>query len=135
MTFSRPKRVRSILRTVNFSGLIALLLWATTAQAAERQFSLMLKAGNPANGVQTFKVSQDDRVSVTISADKKTELHLHGYDVKVTAQPAMPGQLEFIAKISGRFPLTVHRHHSAKQKGLKLTADHGAVAYVEVHPK
>jgi len=104
-------------------------------EAAEQQFQLSLKAGSPENGVQTFKVRQNDRVLVTISTDRKAELHLHGYDVKIAAQPALPGQLDFIAKISGRFPLTIHSHHPANQKGLKLTGGHGAVAYVEVHPK
>jgi hypothetical protein len=73
----------------------------------------------------TARVRQGQTVAITWTADRPTELHLHGYDLGVTATPEEPRVMRFEASIPGRFPVEVHERGGG----------HAVVLYVEVLPR
>jgi hypothetical protein len=79
----------------------------------------------------TVRVVQGEQVEITVSCDQSAELHLHGYDLSVEPQPGTPATFAFVAKIAGRFPVEAHRMGSAGKERRR----HGALFYVEVHPR
>ena len=73
--------------------------------------------------VRTIRVSRDDVVEIMWSADKRTGLHLHGYDIESVVEPHAPTRMTLRAHIAGRFPIETHG------------ARHRVILYLEVHPK
>jgi hypothetical protein len=73
----------------------------------------------------TQRVREGQTVTITWTADRPTELHLHGYDLGATATPEAPGVMRFEASLPGRFPVEVH----APDGG------HDVVLYIEVRPQ
>jgi len=94
------------------------------AQPAPKVFELILVGGAVA-GPDTLKVKRGDRVELRWSSDRSIVLHLHGYNIERTAAPRAPAAMAFEAKLAGRFPVSEHRHGSAR---------HRAILYLEVHP-
>ena len=52
-----------------------------------RSFSLEIKSGQVEKKLRTIKVHQGDKVELNWKVDKETELHLHGYDIKLIVSP------------------------------------------------
>ena len=80
-------------------------------------------------GARTIRVKQGDEVKLNWKTDEKVELHMHGYDIKTSLIPGKPAEMRFIAKATGRFPVTSHGF------GDSLGHGHAALIYIEVHPK
>jgi hypothetical protein len=57
-------------------------------------------------------VRQGERVRLTIESNANDELHLHGYDLKLSIKAGEPATLEFAASRSGRFGLELHKRHA-----------------------
>ena len=76
----------------------------------------------------TIKMNEGDLVELHWTSDEYVELHLHGYDMKLTVLPGKPGIMAFEAFASGRFPITSH----AWGKG---GHGHDAIMYFEVYPQ
>ena len=70
------------------------------------------------NQVQTaekrVKVKLDTQVRLEVTADRADEVHLHGYDRKVDAEPGKQATLEFTADTPGVFEVEL------EESGLKL---------------
>ena len=79
----------------------------------------------PAN---TIKMNKGDLVELHWTSDEYVELHLHGYDMRLTVQPGNPGIMAFEAFASGRFPITSHGWGKGGH-------GHDALMYLEVHPQ
>ena len=62
-----------------------------------RRFDLRVENGRIAGNVKTVEVRQDDAVELKWSADHRTIVHLHGYDIEVTVNP---GQAQVVG-VSG----------------------------------
>ena len=103
-----------------------LLIFSTSISNAGdvRSFSLEIKSGQVEKKLRTIKVHQGDKVELNWKVDKDTELHLHGYDIKVIVSPGQPEKMMFDARIAGRFPVGIHGSGS-----------HGTVTYLEIYPR
>lgn len=113
------------LRVLAFVITIALFVSLTVAKAEEnRSFTLDLQNGHVAKNMKTITVTQGDRVELNWNVDKVTELHLHGYNIKLNASPTRPKTMIFVANFAGRFPVSIHGSGS-----------HGKVIYLEVYPR
>jgi FtsP/CotA-like multicopper oxidase with cupredoxin domain len=93
--------------------------------AGEVRLRAEIRDGALVAETDTARVREGQTVTITWTADRPTELHLHGYDLGVTAKPEEPGVMRFEASIPGRFPVEVH----ASDGG------HAVVLYVEVLPR
>ena len=98
---------------------------STLSKAEEvRSFTFDIKKGQVEKKLRTIKVVQGDKVELNWKVDKATELHLHGYDIKLNVSPGIPKIMIFDAQIAGRFPIAIHGGGS-----------HGKVTYLEIYPK
>ncbi len=75
-----------------------------------------------------IKVDEGETVELRWTSDEQVELHIHGYDVKLTLMPGAPGAIVIKAFASGRFPVTSHGWGKGGHA-------HDALTYLEVHPK
>ena len=71
-----------------------------------------------------MRVQRYDAVEINWSANRRTMLHLHGYDIEITVEPDKPETMSFIARATGRFPIETH-----------APGDTGVLIYLEVHPR
>jgi FtsP/CotA-like multicopper oxidase with cupredoxin domain len=95
------------------------------AQAAQnlQQFHLRIENGRLAGNLRTIRVRRNDVVEINWSADRRTVLHLHGYDIETTVDAGRPETMSFTARATGRFPIETH------------DGRHTVVLYLEVHPR
>jgi len=103
-----------------------LFIFSTTiSKAGEvRSFNLEIKSGKVEKKLRTLKVHQGDKIELNWTVDKETELHLHGYDIKLIVSPGQLKKMIFDAQIAGRFPIGIHGSGS-----------HGKVTYLEIYPR
>jgi hypothetical protein len=72
-----------------------------------------------------IRVSRGDAVMLRFTADRRTDIHVHGYDLKALVEPGATAELSFVARATGRFPITTHGPGGA----------HVTLQYLEVHPR
>jgi hypothetical protein len=79
-----------------------------------RTFDVSIKGGemNP----DEISVDEGDKVTLRVSSDKPTELHIHGYDVEQEVEPGQEAELRFEADLTGRFE--IEDHDSEKELGV-----------------
>ena len=95
---------------------------ASTAVPEPVIAELRVREGRLESGPTVVKARAGDEVLLRIVIDRVDELHLHGYDLSVSLQPGIVGELRFVADRAGRFDFELHHSH----------AELGAV---EVQPK
>ena|SRR5215471_18621267 len=122
-TTSRTQVLRLI--TVACLSVLALAWQQTTAaqEQSPQRFDLRMENGRLAGDLKTIRVRRNDAVEISWSADRRTVLHLHGYDIETTIEPGKPQIMSFTAKATGRFPIESHGGR------------HAVVLYLEVHPR
>jgi hypothetical protein len=104
---------------------ILLVLLSTLSKAEEvRSFTFDIKKGQVEKKLRTIKVNQGDKIELNWKVDQLTELHLHGYDIKLNISPGQPEKMIFEAQIAGRFPVGIHGSGS-----------HGKIIYLEIYPR
>jgi hypothetical protein len=96
---------------------------AQTVAAEPRRFDLRIENGRISDNVKTVQVRQDEAVELRWSADRRTVVHLHGYDIEITVNPGQAQVMGFRARASGRFPIESHGDR------------HTVLVYLEVHPR
>ena len=96
---------------------------AQTAAAEPRRFDLRIENGRIAGNVRTVRVQQGEAVELRWSADRRTNVHLHGYDIEITVNPGQTQVMAFRARATGRFPIESHGDR------------HTVLVYLEVHPR
>jgi FtsP/CotA-like multicopper oxidase with cupredoxin domain len=90
---------------------------STTAQAgsgASRTIEVRVSGNQVQTAERRVKVKLGEQVRLEVTADRADEVHLHGYDRKVEAQPGRPAVLEFRADEPGVFEVEL------EEAGLKL---------------
>ncbi len=96
------------LRKLLPAAVLAAALAATGAQAAELTFALPIANGRVPADKRLIRVKQGDVVKLQWSADKRTAIHLHGYDIEKTIEPGATTEMSFTARIAGRFTVEPH---------------------------
>lgn len=96
---------------------------ASAAFAAEYTFVLRISGGELPANMRIIRVKQNDKVKLQWSADRRTVVHLHGYDIEKTVMPGSVTEMAFSARITGRFPVEVHGQ-----------GHENTLAYIEVSP-
>jgi len=88
-----------------------------------RRFELRIENARVADNAGTIQVRRDEAVELTWSADRRSIVHLHGYDIEVTVDAGKPQTMAFRARATGRFPIEMHGDR------------HTVLIYLEVHPR
>jgi hypothetical protein len=96
---------------------------AQSAAEAPRRFELRIENGRLADSAKTVQVRRDETVELTWSADRRSVLHLHGYDIEVTVDVGKPQTMAFRARATGRYPIELHGGR------------HAVLGYLEVLPR
>jgi FtsP/CotA-like multicopper oxidase with cupredoxin domain len=109
--------------------LLAGLACVAGARAAELTFDLTIANGQVPADKRLIRVKQGDVVKLRWRADRRTEIHLHGYDISKTVGTGAVTELTFTARATGRF--TVEPHVDRQGGG----HSHGSVLVtIEVYP-
>ena len=128
----RPSKCVSRLVTIICLATAILVTGAGTGMAQSageglRRFELRLENGRLApDSSKVIRVRRNDMVKLNWSADRRTVLHLHGYDIEMTVDPGKPQTMSFKARATGRFPIEAHGGEAGR---------HVVLLYVEVHPR
>ena len=97
--------------------------------AAEVTYMLRIESGRVPADKRLIRVKQGDVVKLQWSADRRMNIHLHGYDIERTVEPGATAEMSFTARATGRF--TVEPHVSKTAGGHA----HGAtLVTIEVRP-
>ena len=96
---------------------------AQSAVAQARRFELRIENGRIAANVKGIQVQRDEFVQIIWSADRRTTVHLHGYDLEITIDPGDAPIMAFQARATGRFPIEAHGGR------------HAVLLYLEVLPR
>ena len=103
---------------------------STQAEPGEpHRFELAIRDGRVIASPGTIRVARGERVTLRWIADRPTVLHLHGYDIELALVPAVPTEMSFDARATGRFPIELHEYGEVGRPG-----GHRALLYLEVHP-
>ena len=89
-----------------------------------RRFELRIENGRlTTTAAKTLQVRRGDAVELIWSADRRSVLHLHGYDIEITVDAGESQSMTFRARATGRFPIEMHGGR------------HTVLVYLEVHPR
>lgn len=132
MTPKGPDRVRRLLLWRSTTAALAVVLSAgARIHAAERVLPLRI-VRRKVDGPDTIRVSVGDQVELRWTTDEVTTVHVHGYDLTLALDPAKEGRLRFVARATGRYPVSAH--------GFGISPDKSAhrevvLLYIEVLPE
>jgi|GEM_PF-1480336 len=139
--------------------LICLLLSPVALHAAESaamHFSVQSLLENET--ATPVRIKEGETARILWSSDTETEIHMHGYDIKLSILPDEETVLSFKADITGRFPVTLHqkstahhvdhaqghegeghdhaqKHDKAPSLSLHNPDGHKTLLYIEVYPQ
>ncbi|HEX4872175.1 MAG TPA: hypothetical protein VFV27_07680 [Nevskiaceae bacterium] len=82
-----------------------------------------LEQGETREGPALISRREGETLEIEVLSDAANELHLHGYDQRLTLQPGVPARLSRVLDRAGRFELELHQPR------------HRALAVVEVQPR
>lgn len=119
---TRPGRM--LLATLLLIAACTPPLLAQNAGAVKR-FDIAIENGRVAGGLRILRLVRGDQVEILWTSDRVITLHLHGYDIEITAAPGAPRRMTFSAHATGRFPVEIHGG----------TGRHRTLIHVEVHPR
>ena len=118
--------LRKVLLMLSLAGAAV----SADAQAAELTFDLRIERGHVPQNMRLVRVKQGDVVKLRWSTDRRTVIHLHGYDIEKTVEPGAVTDMTFTARATGRF--TIEPHVARQPSGGHA---HGNVLVtIEVHP-
>lgn len=105
--------------------LMAMVVLPGWGAAESRIVELSIRKGALPKEQRVIRVQQGDEVALRWTTDAPIKIHLHGYDIELALKPGVPGTIQFRARATGRFPITVHG-----EKGRETT-----LGYLEVYPR
>jgi hypothetical protein len=73
-----------------------------------RAYHLAVAGGRLTDGPTVLEATQGDQITLAVSVDKSSTLHLHGYEKLLQVQPGSDATLSFNAARAGFFPLALH---------------------------
>ena len=117
-----PLVIMAVIAAATFIGNTSACL-AQSGVVDARRFELRIEDGRLVGNVKAVQVRRDEFVELVWSADRRTVLHLHGYDIEVTVNPGETQIMAFRARATGRFPIETH------------AGRHAVLLYIEVHPR
>ena len=80
----------------------------------DRTIEVSIKGGEM--DPEEISVDQGDTVTLRVSADEPTELHVHGYAVEREIEPGVEAEIDFEADLTGRFE--IEDHETEKELGV-----------------
>ncbi len=109
-------------------GLLLLTAWGAgcggEGKVKPQEFALTFRGGALPAEQQLIRVRHGDDIVLRWSTDEPIAVHLHGYDIEKELKPGTPTTMWFVAKATGRFPITRHRD-----------GEEATLGYLEVHPR
>lgn len=93
-------------------------------------FEIVIENRRIQNGLKKITVMQGQQVTLRWLCDEAVDIHLHGYDIELRVAANIPTEMSFVARATGRFPITSHGFGSGGEKHR-----HGALLYLEVYPE
>jgi hypothetical protein len=107
-------------------ALLAGAILVRSAPAAEpRVVELSIRGGALPEAQRVVRLTQGEEVVLRWTSDTPVAIHLHGYDIERKLAPGAPATMQFRARATGRFPVTVHGEGKGERP----------LGYVEVHPR
>ena len=88
-----------------------------------RKFKLDVRDGEIVADIKTIRVNEGEAGEIIWTSDRRTELHLHGYNILLQVKPNRPATMGFLAQTAGRFPIGAHMF------------GHNTLIILEVFPK
>jgi FtsP/CotA-like multicopper oxidase with cupredoxin domain len=121
-----PGRLHALAMAAVAAAAISLLsLSDSRAQSAPKTLDLAIVNGRISLKSDTIRVKKGDQVELRWSSDRPIVLHLHGYDIERKVAPESAAVMSFNANLTGRFPVSEHKHGGRHQP---------PILYLEVHP-
>ena len=109
--------------------MLGALIKPTHAQESERRVvNVRIKGRRVIAPKGPIRVAQYDVVELRWVSNERTQLHLHGYDIKLEVRPGETAKMIVRAGIAGRFPITSHGWGEHGH-------GHNALTYLEVYPR
>ena len=129
---TRMRRMRWRLPALGVCALLALCagIVSPAVHAAEVTFVLRIENGHLPENMRLIRVKQNDVVKLQWSADRRTTIHLHGYDIEKEITPGTMTEMTFAARAAGRF--TVEPHLAREPSGGHTHGD--VLVTIEVYP-
>ena len=96
------------------AGVIVMVLLrdGTGATAVQdRSISVTITAGRADPPVGRVEVGKGSTIRLTVTSDVPDELHVHGYDRRLTLNAGTAATLEFRADVTGMFEIETHGNH------------------------
>ena len=81
----------------------------TVTESTSKVFELVVKGRKLVSGDAVMKVNEGDLVVIKITIDEAEETNLHAYDNSIELEKDEQGQISFVAKLTGRFPLELEK--------------------------
>jgi heme/copper-type cytochrome/quinol oxidase subunit 2 len=78
-----------------------------------KSIDLQIEKNRMASGPSAIRLVQGDEITLNIRTDRADELHIHGYDLRANLLPGQVVSLTFIATVTGRFGIELHKAHVA----------------------
>ena len=100
---------------VIFAAIGAVLVFGNQGAAPQQRLFQLTVTGNSMSPGK-LQANQGDTLTVSVTADKYEEIHLHGYDKHFFPSPGQPATLTFPADKTGDFVIEIE----ATSKGLGL---------------
>ena len=119
---------KSLWRLMALAAAAALfIVSADTARSEEeaRRFDLRVENGRVVGDLKVVRVRRNDTVEIHWTADRRTVVHLHGYDIETVIEAGAPKTMSFRARATGRFPIETHG----------AGGRHRTLIHLEVHPR
>src|SRR4051794_6035597 len=129
-----PKPRHFMRQTISWFLVIVVAAFAAPCRAQNdrvARFDLQIENGRLMDSRKVITVQRHDRVELNWRADRRTTLHLHGYDIEITIGPDKPEAMTFIARATGRFAIEIHSPPGEAKSG----PQHAVLIYLEVHPR
>jgi hypothetical protein len=80
-----------------------------TATGPARELTAKIANGQVTPSAERVEVKVGTLVKITVTTDAEDELHVHGYDKRLTVVPSTPRTLTFLADQTGRFEIEFHK--------------------------
>ena len=58
--------------------------------------------------------------TLKINADEPSTVHFHGYNIETQIVPGMPGEVSFVARVTGRFEISLHATTAQDERELGI---------------
>jgi hypothetical protein len=71
--------------------------------------AIAVAKGRVVGGIKRVKVRRGTRVTLTVRADVRDEVHVHGYDLMRRVAPGAPARISFRATVPGRFEVELEK--------------------------